>query len=403
MAKGHARERSRNIWQLEVDLGSYKDPETGRRKRNRKYKTVTAKGQREADTELAKFVTEVTGDDYFEPTKMMFFDFVMKEWLPKCGELRLSHTTLATHIEYLELRILPAFKYLRVDQIQPKHIVDFIYNISEDGMRADGKEGKLASSTIFYHYRILNNIFNFAVEIKMIEESPLENVQKPSVEYEESEVYDLEETVLLLACLQKELLHWQVAVILAVTKGMRRSELFGLDLLKHFNFRKNTVEVRQALTYSKRSGFQIHEIKKGNKRAKKRNIALSAILHEPLSELITLRMKERAVAEELWEDGKHCLLLAHEDGEPYNPSSMRNWWVRFLKRHNLRYIKLHSLRHTMVTLLIELEIPLSAISDRAGHSGIQITNDTYGHKLKTADQVATAKLDAALSGTNKNQ
>lgn len=401
MAKGHARSRGKGKWQLEVDRGYCTDPDTGKRERDRVYKTITAKGQREADTALARFVAKVTGDDYFVPTKVMFSDFVKNEWLPKCGEVRLSHMTLASHLQYLDLRILPAFKFLRLDEVKPKHIVDFLHNIGEDGMRADGKKGRLASSTVFYHYRILNNVFNFAVEIRLIKESPLEGVKKPTVEYEESDVYDLDETIELLACLQEELLHWQVAVLLAVTKGMRRSELFGLDLLKHINFRTNSVEIRQALTYSKRSGFKIHEIKKGSRMAKRRNTALSSFLVEPLQELITVKMKEREVAEGLWEDGEHCLLLAHENGEPYNPSSMRNWWTRFLRRHDLRYINIHALRHTMVTLLIELEIPLSAISDRAGHSGIQITNDTYGHKLKTVDQLATVKLDAALSGANK--
>lgn len=33
MAKGYVRKRGKNKWQLEVDLGSYIDPTTGKRKR----------------------------------------------------------------------------------------------------------------------------------------------------------------------------------------------------------------------------------------------------------------------------------------------------------------------------------------------------------------------------------
>lgn len=113
---------------------------------------------------------------------------MQKEWYPKHAEIHLSHTTLANFIVYLESRILPAFKYLRMDQIKGKHIVDFLHNLQEDGMRLDGKEGKLSSSAIFYHYRILNNIFNFAVSIGAMSENPCKKIEKPKVEYEEAPV-----------------------------------------------------------------------------------------------------------------------------------------------------------------------------------------------------------------------
>src|SRR5699024_1462444 len=125
-------------------------------------------------------------------------------------------------------------QYFKLNEIKPIHIIDFLDNLGEDGMRLDGKEGKLSSSTIEYHYRILNNIFNFAVEIKFLENSPLEGVKKPSVDYKESAVYDLEETTKLIQALETEthVPHWQIIVKLAITTGMRRSELFGLEF-KH--------------------------------------------------------------------------------------------------------------------------------------------------------------------------
>src|SRR5690606_34795224 len=120
MAQGYLRERGKNKWQLEVDLGSYIDPETGRKKRHKKYKTIQASGPREAQKELTRFVAEVTQDDYYEPEKMNFVDFVQKEWIPKCATRRLSHTTLEVYIRHLENRIIPAFQFLRMDQVKPK-------------------------------------------------------------------------------------------------------------------------------------------------------------------------------------------------------------------------------------------------------------------------------------------
>src|SRR5690625_1583261 len=280
MAKGHARHRGGNKWQLEVDLGSYIDLETNKRKRNRKYRTITAKNQSEANLELARFVVEVTGDGYYEPEKINFVDFVRNIWLP-AAKNRLAHTTLDLYLNHLNLRIMPAFKYLRLDQVKPHHITSFLDNLKEDGMRFDKKkdengnlvrrQGKLSSATISHNYLALNNVFNYAVEQKYIKESPIKSVKQPRVEHEEVEPYTLEEAAKVVEALDEELLHWRVAVKLAIFNGLRRSELFGIDLLKHVDLDNKILKVRNALTYTKSGGIQIHEIKKGSRRAKKRD------------------------------------------------------------------------------------------------------------------------------------
>lgn len=402
MSKGHVRHRGGNRWQLEIDLGKT----VGGKKRNRKYKTVTAKNKTEAKIKLAQFITEMTDGGYIEENEIGFVEFVNKHWMPKCAIKRLSHTTLETHVYYLELRILPAFQHFKLNEIKPIHIIDFLDNLGEDGMRLDGKEGKLSSSTIEYHYRILNNIFNFAVEIKFLENSPLEGVKKPSVDYKESAVYDLEETTKLIQALETEthVPHWQIIVKLAITTGMRRSELFGLEF-KHIDLNQRIIHVRQALTYSKEKGYQIHEIKKGSRNSKRRDIVLSDALIEPIKMLKIQRKQERFAIkdEDKWRKGKHNFILCNEYGKPYNPESLKNWWTRFIKRHKLKYINIHALRHTSATLLINQGVHAKIISERLGHSDIKTTMNIYGHALKQADEIATQKLDDALFKNIKTQ
>lgn len=401
MAKGHMRDRGNGKWQLEVDLGSYTDPKTGKRKRHKKYKTIKVNGKREAEKILTRFVAEVTDDEYYEPEKMNFVDFVRKEWLPKHARKHLSSTTLSTHITYLELRILPVFQHLRLDQIKPKHIIDFIDNLQDEGMHRNG--GKLSSSTVFYHYRVLNNIFNFAKELRLIKESPLQGIKKPKVEYKEVEVYTVEEASQLIKALETEthVPHWQIIIKLAITTGMRRSELFGLEF-KHFDYDKGILQIKQALTYSKYDGYSIHEIKKGNRSARKREVYVSDAIIEQVKKLEHQRKKERLASAKLWEAGKYNFLLCDENGKPFNPASMKNWWTRFLKRHKLKYINIHALRHTSATLLINEGVHAKIISQRLGHSDISTTMNIYGHAIEEADKLATEKLDNALLGNNKN-
>jgi len=403
MAKGHARHRGGNRWQLEVDLGSYVDPVTGKRKRNRKYKTIKAKGQREANLELARFVAKITNSDYFEPEKVNFIDFVKNDWLPVAKE-RLAHTTLSMYISHLELYILPAFQYLRLDQIKPKHIVDFIKNLQEDGIRQDGKDGGLSNATIRNHYRALCHIFNYAIELRIIKESPTVGIRIPKRAKKKINVYSLGEALKLLQALEteKHVPHWQIIVKLAILTGMRKSELYGLEF-KHFDFEKRTLSIEQALTYTTEQGYQVHPIKKGGVDGS-RIVSLSNRVIDPVSKLERARKEERFAfkKEQMWRNGKYNFILSHENGEPFNPWSMQNWWKRFLKRHGLDYINIHALRHTSATLLINEGVHPKVISERLGHSNISTTMDVYGHVLQEADERSTQLLDEALERETKN-
>ncbi len=108
-------------------------------------------------------------------------------------------------------------------------------------------------------------------------------------------------------------------------------------------------------------------------------------------------------ADKLWRDGRYNLLVCHEDGTPYNPSALIQWWRSFLKRHGLKYINVHALRHTSAMLLINEGVHPKIISDRLGHADIKTTMNIYGHALKQADQIATSKLDDLLFKDSKPQ
>lgn len=408
--KGYVTEVGPNKWQLEVNLGTYVDPDTGKKKRNRKYKTVKAKNEKQAQILLAKYIAEITGEGYFEPKKMNFVHFVLNEWEPKCARKRLADTTYETYMEIVHNRILPAFKYLSLEQITPKHIVDFLHNLEEEGMRLDlekdengnlvRKEGKLSSSSIYYHYRVLNHILNFAVEIQIIKDNPCKAIEKPKVEHKEVEIYTRDEVIRLLECLESEkhVPHWQIIFKLAIITGMRRSELCGLEF-KHFDYDECKVHIKQALTYTKENGYSIHEIRKGKRTARQRTVYLPRDLIEEVKKLEHQRKIERfAIGKKnLWLEGKYNLILAHEDGRPYHPRTVQRWWERFIKRHGLKYINVHALRHTSATMLIMEGVNVKTVSARLGHSSTRVTTGTYGHAVDEYDKLATEKLQEIIN------
>lgn len=393
MAKGSLRERGKNKWQLEVDLGVQPDSKTGTMKRKKKYKTVQANGVREAQKLLTKFVSEVTSSSYFEPEKMMFNEFVLNEWMPKYATKHLAKTTLATYKGILERRILPAFNNLRIDQIKPLHILSFLDNLSEEGMRSDGKSGTLSSNSIQYHYRILRNVFNRAVEWKIIDQNPLTSIKKPKVTQKDVSVYDENEVYQVIAALEKEPLHWQLIIKLAITTGLRRSEILGIEP-NHIDFDEGILSIKQAVTYTKEHGYIIGQTKTKSSR---RSISLPEGLLKDFKKLKQIKNTERMAAEELWHNGDYFLLFSDWQGKPFNPSSVTTWWKRFIERHNLPKVTLHGLRHTSATFLINKGVHAKVIADRLGHSDIRVTMNTYGHVLKSADKAASKEFDNLIN------
>ncbi|MBG9786618.1 site-specific integrase [Brevibacillus laterosporus] len=360
-------------------------------KRIKRTKTIKGVGKREAEKELAKFIMEVESGEYIAPEKMTLATFV-DEWKEKYAKRELAPKTLENYLIQINNRILPEFGHMRLDQIKPLHIITFINKLQGEGIRNDNREGKLSSSMIEYIHKVLKNIFNRAVEWKVIKKHPMESLKKPKVEQEEMSVYEEEEIRLLFIALEKESLMWRTMVTLALTCGLRRGELLALEW-DNVNFEESYIYIKQSLSYSKESGYLIKEPKTKNS---KRKVSIPLSIIPDLKELKKQAMKDRLKAEELWEGGERFFVFTSWHGKPLYPSSVKTWWSRFTKRHALRYIRFHDLRHTSATLLINQGVHTKIVSQRLGHAKTSTTNDIYAHVLLSADKETAKHFDSLL-------
>ncbi|WP_310877591.1 site-specific integrase [Priestia megaterium] len=378
---GSIEKRGKESWRLTYSMGFDQNG-----KRIKRTKTVKCKTKSEAKKELAKFITEIEAGEYIAPEKMKLALFI-EEWKEKYAQNNLAPATLLTYETHLKNRIIPYFGHMSLDQFKPIHIINFLKLLEEEGQRKDKKEGSLSSATIEYNHRILRNIFNRAVEWQLIKKSPVEAVKKPKRVQKETSVYNQKEANLLFDCLIKEKLMWQIMITIAITTGLRRGELLGLEW-KHIDLEKGTIQVRQTISYAK--GYIIKEPKtKGSVRT----IAMPLFLVQQIKPYKHLVNQERIKAGELWEGGEYFFVFSCWHGKPLHPSGVTTWWRRFLTKNKLRYIRFHDLRHTSATLLINQGVHPKTISSRLGHANIRTTMDIYGHALQEADQGAASHFD----------
>jgi len=387
------RQRGNNSWELTISLGRGADG-----KYIRRTKTVVVEDERilrapkrlekYLDHEWLKFREEVEAGSYIAPAKLTFKQFT-EIWKEKYAYQQLERKTIHNYEVNLKLRIIPTFAHMQLDHIKPLHIIDFLQSLERSGSRKDNKTGSLSSASIQYIHRILKNIFSRAVEWKVISENPVAEVKKPKVVHKEVIPYDEQEIKSMLQALQKEPYHWRMMITLALTTGMRRGELLGLEW-KHIDWKTGVIDVQQSVSISLKGEVFVKEPKTKNS---KRKISLPPSVLEELRDYNTYRIKERNEIGDAWQGTDHFFVFSHADGRAFHHERPYLWFRQFIKKNGFRYIRFHDLRHTSATLLINQGVHAKLISERLGHGSITTTMNIYGHALRSADQAAADKFE----------
>lgn len=77
--------------------------------------------------------------------------------------------------------------------------------------------------------------------------------------------------------------------------------------------------------------------------------------------------------------------------KPIEPRTYRNFFYQMIEKIGVRKIKFHGLRHSFATLMVESKADIKTVSTILGHSGVQITMDTYVHPSDESKRNQMAK------------
>ncbi|MDB5053922.1 MAG: phage integrase family protein [Bacilli bacterium] len=395
------QKRSENAWFFTVSLGKGANG-----KYIRKTKTITIednallktkkKLQDYLDDEYANFRQEVLSGEYIALDKMTFLAFV-EEWEKKYAIKHLKPGTLEIYLIHLKNRAIPSFGHSRLGDIKTMHII----NLMDELTRAEkmgATKGTLAAGTIHYVLRAVRSVFTRAVEWKLIKSNPADGVKKPKIDRTEINVYADEEIKLLLTALENAAPHWRMMITLALTTGLRKGELLGLEW-KHIDLVKGTLSVEQSLSSSKKNRYLISEPKTKSSR---RSLSLSAPIISKLKEYKIYCNKERLLISNLWEEGKRFFIFTAISGKPLSPYSLDSYWKKFLIKHELRHIRFHDLRHTAATWMLNKGVNIKNVSDILGHANITTTLNLYAHTQKADKQAAADTFDSLFPQIKTN-
>lgn len=313
--------------------------------------------------------------------------------------IKVSARTKKEYEKLLNNRINKYIGRKVLEKLTTNDMIELMKLIEESPAKT--KSGKLSSTYVNHHHRLLKIMFNDAVKLKIIDESPMEHVPTAVKKTKlKGNYYDVDDVRKLLELLPHEPVKYQLLTLLALSTGARLGEITGLQW-KHIDLHKKEIKIEQANTYVEREGSSIKSTKNEHS---ERTIAIPGNLVNLFEKHKENEILKKELLGDQWYYGENKdeddFVFTQNNGKIIFVSTPSSWFNKFIKKHDLKKITFHGLRHTTTTILINSGINVVSISHSLGHSKTSTTTDFYAHHLQSVERKMADTFDDILeSGT----
>ena len=390
---------------------------------------------------------------------MKFAEFAEK-WFADYAEKQLRPTTVAGYRWALK-RTLPAIGHIRLDKLQPHHLMEFYNNLSESGVREDtrycsavdfkallkkrGMTKRALAEQAGVSVYVLDSVtrganISAASAHKVVSalQLPLDKVFQPAREKDTLAVSTVLHHHRLISSMLSTAVKWQLifsnpcsrvvlpknkhkeavyldeeqaADLLAALDKESMQHQVIVKLLLFTGMRRGElcglewkdIDFERAVITVRRSslylpGKGVFEDETKNETSE-RYMKVSADVVTMLKAWRAEQSKQRLRMGDQWQTSDR--LFTAWDGAPIRPDVITAWFHKFVTKNGLPPIHIHSLRHTNATLLIAAGTNLTTVAARLGHANSTTTSKIYAHAIKSADQAAAEVLQDILHPVKK--
>ena len=378
--QGHIRQRGKQSWQLKFDLGR-----DARGKRITRL--VTFRGtKREAQAELNRLLNRRNEGTYVDPTKMSVAEY-LEHWLTVDIERRVARKTAARHRGIVQHNIIPRIGAMPLRKLTAVHIEALEAELQREGRQRhrDSRGAALSAQTVLHVHRTLSQALEHAVKTEVLFRNPALQVRPPRPPGREIKILTKPEIAQVLRACEGRGLY--LPVLIAVTTGIRRGELFGLRW-SDIDLRAARLTVNQSLELVKgKPAFKAPKTK-----GSRRTITLPVLTVQALK-----AHKTEQVAQHLRLGlGKPELVFTRADGSPVSLDYVTRTFGEIISGIGVTPITFHGLRHTHISHQLMDGVHVKVVSERAGHASVSITLSVYATFLPNLQDKAAEGMDQWL-------
>lgn len=315
------------------------------------------------------------------------FEEVFEEWF-KTYQDTVERTTSVRTDDMFRLHILPTLGNFKISKITPWQCQEFITE--------KGKTFRNIKQVKSY----ANQVFNFAVKMKLIAENPMRDITLPKRDHKQSDnFFNVDELHEFLAIVKAEESYKDYALFrLLAYSGLRKGELYSLRW-SDIDFDKQILSITKNLGRIRGKAVE----KRTKNRFSVRQIPLDDETISILREWKVRSKKEKgqlSVAPLI--DNDYMFTFVDRDGkiQPLYQDYINYNLKRIIDKHNLKKISPHGFRHTHATLMIEIGVDPVNAARRLGHASSQMTLDTYSHVTEAGGERTIKKFADYLKKSN---
>ena len=414
--------------------------------------------QKELDRQAVLFEEKCRNGQVLDGN-IKFAEFAEK-WFTDYAEKQLRPTTVARY-RLLMPRINAAIGHIRLDKLQPHHLMEFYNNLSESGVREDtrycsavdfkallkkrGMTKRALAEQAGVSVYVLDSVtrganISAASAHKVVSalQLPLDKVFLPAGEKDTLAVSTVLHHHRLISSMLSTAVKWQLifsnpcsrvvlpknkhkeavyldeeqaADLLAALDKESMQHQVIVKLLLFTGMRRGElcglewkdIDFERAVITVRRSslylpGKGVFEDETKNATSE-RCMKVSADVVTMLKAWRAEQSKQHLRMGDQWQDSDR--LFTAWNGAPIRPDVITAWFHKFVTKNGLPPIHIHSLRHTNATLLIAAGTNLTTVAARLGHANSTTTSKIYAHAIKSADQAAAEVLQDILHPVKK--
>lgn len=363
---GYARKVGEDRYRLEYMLDGQKYS-----------KNVKASSPRQADKLLVQFVSEIDNGVYQGNVNAIFADFA-QTFINDYARQNCQPVTVEGYLKMLNGRILDEIGSYKLSKINPLILNKFynkLVNSTKKVINDNDEEEEvfcLGQESLNKYYNLINGIFKYAVNMKVLRNNPNESVPKPKTkkhEIQKRQFYEPNELKKFIKAVDSITdLDYKIIFYLPVMCGLRKAEVLGLSK-NDIDLDNMKINLTTSCEYVK--GKKIYTDLKT--KSSIRTIYYPQILHELLKTYIQ-NCETNYLFENITED---------------NIDDKLN---EIIKSTDLKRLTFHKLRHSHATFLLANGADIETVRSRLGHADISTTN-IYVHALEKSDKKASKKIN----------
>jgi integrase len=372
VARGSIAKRG-DSYRIAVELPP--DPATG--KRRQRWETFHGT-KREADRRLTELLSLADQKRLGINPRMTVKEFLIS-WLENEASQR-APKTYARYRQMTENQVVPLLGHIRLGRLTASQIVDMDKSL---------RDRNYAAQTRKHVFRMLHVALEYAVALRVLSANPMDGLKAPSVPRSEMRTFTIAQARAFLDAAIAEGPKWHAFFLVAITTGLRPSELRGL--------RWRDVDAEHGMIRVQQEILRVHRIGRVTKSAKndgsRRGVALDQIA---LDALAALRDAQRPLHQlgPIWRELD--LAFPSEVGTPLEDKRIHRVFTRICTRAQVPRIRPYDLRHSCASFLLAAGVHPKVVAERLGHSSVNLTLNTYSHLLPGLQKEAAETLGKLL-------